>query len=206
MMHVLANGVEVRAPKLTFREIIEKKGFPFATRRFCCAILKEYKINKHVLLGVRKEESAKRSVYEPQVCVKGVKRYYPLLFFTNEDLKSFANVIEFHPLYYDLQGAFHPERRLGCMGCPLASVRHRITEFKNNPALLHLWLRSGMRFLETHPLSKSGKLYSDVKEMFVANLYRGVRDWNVGLFGNQANEIMNGLFGQIDLEKIRYHK
>lgn len=41
MMHVLANGVEVRDPKMTFREIIEKKGFPSPFRRFCCAILKE---------------------------------------------------------------------------------------------------------------------------------------------------------------------
>lgn len=61
-----------------------------------------------------------------------------------------------------------------------------------------------MRFLETHPYGRSASIFPSVVDMFVDNLYMGVRDWNEGLFGNQAHEILNGLFGAIDLEAIKY--
>ena len=42
--HCLDNGVEIIRPKMSFLNIIEKKGFPTRRARFCCEYLKEYKV------------------------------------------------------------------------------------------------------------------------------------------------------------------
>lgn len=59
--HVKRMGVEIRRPKNTFFQIIAKKGLPNRFTRFCCSELKEYKILDKSIIGVRKEESAKRN-------------------------------------------------------------------------------------------------------------------------------------------------
>lgn len=42
--HVRENNVEIVRPKETFLQLIERKGFPTRRARFCCQVLKEYKI------------------------------------------------------------------------------------------------------------------------------------------------------------------
>ena len=39
--HVKSKGVEIRRPKMSFLEIVKKKGMPTMRARFCCEILKE---------------------------------------------------------------------------------------------------------------------------------------------------------------------
>ena len=58
--HVLENGVEIKNPIKSFFQLVQKKGFPSFTRRFCCDYLKEYKILEVQVLGIRKDESTKR--------------------------------------------------------------------------------------------------------------------------------------------------
>ena len=68
--HAEEMGVEVVRPKISFFELVAKRGFPSRTRRFCCKYLKEYKILDKVIIGVRREESQKRTkIYvEPTQC------------------------------------------------------------------------------------------------------------------------------------------
>lgn len=97
--HVKRMGVEIRRPKNTFFQIIAKKGFPNRFNRFCCSELKEQKILDKSIIGVRKEESAKRNkLYnEPTAChwygkkteENHVEHIYPILDWTREDILAY---------------------------------------------------------------------------------------------------------------------
>ena len=67
--HCIENGVEIVRRK-SFAQVIQKKGFPNFTRRFCCRELKEYKILDRAVQGIRRSESTKRAkrYKEPTVC------------------------------------------------------------------------------------------------------------------------------------------
>lgn len=142
--HAKEMGAEIVQPKnYTFRQLIAKKGMPNRLRRFCCEELKEYKILDKVVVGVRREESRKRAerYKEPTICRvysknERAEHIMPILEWTTQDVAEFIEdrKIKCAPVYYDEQGKFHPERRLGCMCCPLASTKKRIEEFKKYPA------------------------------------------------------------------------
>lgn len=59
--HALDMGAEMIRPEKTFFQLVEKKGYPSRVRRFCCEILKEYKVLDKAVIGVRREESVSRS-------------------------------------------------------------------------------------------------------------------------------------------------
>lgn len=182
--HVKANGVEVLQPKLSFAELIAKKGLPSRMRRHCCGILKEYKVLPLAVIGVRRDESSSRALYaEPTVCrqyKKGdcAELYMPLLDWTVRDVSEFISVrgIRCHPLYYDEKGAFHPERRLGCIGCPLAYKKHRIEEFKQFPGMVRLYIKAAQKFLNEHPESHTLVNFKDAVEWFTFSLYCDTMD------------------------------
>lgn len=150
--HCKENGVEIMRPKASFLQLISKKGFPTRIARFCCEVLKEYKVLDYAVVGVRREESKKRAerYKEPEQCrvynnKDKARLYYPILEWTKDDIQEFANErqIKFHPLYYGKNGEFHPERRLGCIGCPLTSKEKRCEEFKAYPNMVKLYVRGG---------------------------------------------------------------
>ena len=178
--HVEEMGVEIIRPKLTFFQLVAKRGYPNRRRRYCCQELKEYKILDKVVLGVRKAESSKRSkmYQEPTACYYYRKKdyaelIYPILEWTNEDVEEFikARGIKCAPIYYDEEGKFHVERRLGCMGCPIASRKHRIEEFKKHPKLVRCYIRQGEKFLRDHDQSTPAKRYGDAYSYFFRNLF-----------------------------------
>lgn len=185
--HVLENGVEIVRPKMSFKQIVEKRGIPGRLRRFCCEVLKEYKILDYAVVGVRRDESvARKERYnEPEQCrvydnKEKARLYYPLLDFTTNDIEEFIDEmgIKCHPLYYDEQGKFHVERRLGCIGCPLITPRRRIEEFKSYPGMVKLYIRAAQKFLDTHPDSKIFEYVVDAYEYFVLNVYcKSVNDF-----------------------------
>lgn len=149
--HCRDMGAEVLKPRETFLEIISKRGFPNRFRRFCCEVLKEYKVYDRAVQGIRREESTKRAaIYkEPEACrlypgKEKVRVYYPILEWTLDDVARFIEErgIKCTPVYYDEKG-FHPERRLGCMCCPLMSLRARKEEFKKHLGMVKLYLRGG---------------------------------------------------------------
>lgn len=162
--HAEQKCVEIRRPYKTFAQLIAEKGMPNRQRRFCCDVLKEYKILNRVVVGIRREESPKRAdrYKEPSFCrVYGVDCYaeqiLPILEWTNLDVAEFIQdrKIQCAPIYYDEIGRFHPERRLGCLGCPLASREHRLSEFSSYPGMVKLYIRACMKFFATHPKSKA---------------------------------------------------
>lgn len=173
IQHARAMGAEVLRPKMTFYEIIAQMGWPDMFRRFCCKYLKEYKVLDRSIQGIRREESRKRAARykEPEYCrlyPKGEKAriYLPILEWTTDDVARFIDErgIKCAPVYYDGNGCFHPERRLGCMCCPLQSKKSRREEFKKYPGMLKLYLRGGQEFFDTHPNSK-------MRSRFDGNIY-----------------------------------
>lgn len=148
--HARAMGAEVIMPKESFFEIIARRSFPSRFVRFCCSELKEYKVLDRAVQGIRRCESVKRAkrYQEPELCrtyKKGekVRIYLPILDWSDDDVAAFIadRGIKCHSLYYDENGNFHVERRLGCMGCPLASRKLRLQEFKRRPNLVKAWVR-----------------------------------------------------------------
>lgn len=150
--HAKRQGAEMLRPEYSFRQLIERNGFPHRLRRHCCRFLKEYKVLDYSVLGVRREESSRRAerYKEPEQCrIYGngekARQYFPILDWTSEDIRLFAirQGIRFHPLYYDADGNFHPERRLGCMGCPLKYRKTRLDDFRQHPGMVKLYLGGG---------------------------------------------------------------
>lgn len=166
--HAKEMGAEVVRPKKTFFELIREKGLPNRFSRFCCGYLKEYKILDTCIVGIRKSESRKRAerYKEPTECKvyrkkDHVQMVYPILTWTDEDVAEFIQErgIKCHPLYYDENGEFHVERRLGCIGCPLMSRKKRLEQFSQHPKFLKQWIKSLKAYRDTHPTVKVVTFY-----------------------------------------------
>lgn len=218
--HCKENGVEIMNPTIRFFDLVAKKGFPTRRARFCCEKLKEYKVMDMAIQGIRRSESTARakrySSSDPIICrMYGSKKNHvnvilPILDWTDEDVAEFLEErkVKAHPLYYDELGNFHPERRLGCLGCPL-SPKSAIEDFKQYPNLLKAWLRAGLVWWETHPNTKSHQKFSDIYEQLVQDLFYRTHekfrlDFSDGLFqAKTARKFLEDKFGVSlsDLEK-----
>lgn len=204
MQHAKDMGAEVIMPTKSFFQLVADKGFPNRFMRHCCEKLKEYKVLDKAIMGVRKAESTKRNARysEPTECrfygskKEHVEAIYPILDWTDEDVVAFIKDrgIKLHPLYYREDGTIDPKRRLGCMGCPLASHKKRIEVFKMHPRWVKAWLLAGQKYRTNHPDTKTSQRYSSVYEWF----YRDV------FFESQADfeEFDNGLFGKPDYKAL----
>lgn len=179
--HAIEMGAEIIRPKTTFFKLIQQKGMPSRFTRFCCSVLKEYKILDVSVIGVRREESVKRAkrYVEPSFCriynkKEHVEQVLPILEWTLQDIAEFVEdrKLKLAPVYYDENGKIDYNRRLGCLGCPLASEKKRLEEFKKYPKLVKLWIRAQEVFRETHQDNKGVKLYGDVYENFYFELFK----------------------------------
>lgn len=180
LSHVISQGVEVLRPRVDFRHCIMRSGYPNRFMRHCCGELKEFAVEDYVLVGIRRCESRKRSeIYkEPEQCRvyngRGkVIQYYPLLEWTDEDVAEFIEErgIKCHPLYYDEDGVFHVERRLGCMGCPLSSKKKRVEDFIQHPKMVRFYIQCGREFLRLHPQSRIHDMYDGACSWFVGEVF-----------------------------------
>jgi len=214
--HCRDMGAEVLAPKQRFVDIISERGFPNRWRRFCCDILKEYKVLDRAVHGIRREESFKRAerYKEPEQCrlypnKEKVRVYYPILEWTLGDVARFIEErgIRCAPVYYDERGCFHPERRLGCLCCPLQNTNRRKEEFKRYPGILKLYLRGGAEFLKNKPEGVMAQKFDAdpykllLSHIFYENYEKYKTDLTGGLFPETAidpKQYMEDYFG-IDL-------
>lgn len=198
--HVISKGVEIIRPLETFAQLIAKKGQPNRMRRFCCEKLKEYKVLDRAVIGVRAEESAKRAkrYQEPTQCrvynkKERVEQVFPILDWTLRDIVEFAEDrnLTFAPVYYDEAGVLHPERRLGCMCCPLAYAKHRLEEFKKYPGMVKLYLRAIQKYRENHPQSKMAQTYTAYEAFAHDVFFYNKGQWDKvnqpDMFGNVPN-------------------
>lgn len=217
LKHVREMEVEILRPKDSFFHLIAQKGFPNRFSRFCCKILKEYKVLDKSVIGVRKAESRKRNerYNEPTQCryygskkeENHVEQIFPILNWTNEDVRDFIidRKLKLAPNYYNHEdgGKIDISKRLGCMCCPLKSSKKRIIEFQKYPKLAKAYIRAGQRFMDTHPDSITCKRYDNIYEWFTRDIfYSSDEDWNkvsAGLFGKpDFKKFLEGKFG-IDL-------
>lgn len=145
--HVKEMGVEIIRPKENFFQLIAKKGFSNRFSRFCCEVLKEYKILDKTVIGVRKEESrARKERYnEPTKCryygskkkENHVEQIYPILEWTNEDVRDFIldRGLKLAPVYYDTGGGKStlPEDSAAC-AAPWLQDASALSSFRSIPA------------------------------------------------------------------------
>jgi len=179
--HCREMGVTIMKPKMTFREIIEKKGAPSRFTRFCCEILKEYKVYDRAIQGIRRCESTARAqrYKEPEYCRtysknEKVRIYLPILEWTDADVEQFIRErgLKCAPVYYDGDGQFHVERRLGCIGCPLANANSRIASFKQYPKMLKLYITALKKFYQNRPDTVGARMWDgDPYKKMAADLF-----------------------------------
>lgn len=177
--HCKSVGAEILRPQKSFAQIVQSHGFPTRRARHCCDYLKEYKVLPVAVQGIRRSESVKRAVLyrEPIICRNyGSKRnkaqiVLPILDWSDSDLRAFINArgISLHPLYY-VNGRLDVSRRLGCIGCPLASD-NGLSDFKQYPKMVAMWIKNGLIWWNTHPSASSHKKFRDIYELFVHNVF-----------------------------------
>ena len=130
-----------QAEKPLVEKILDKGFPPLRQQRWCCEIYKEHKGDGRVLvLGVRKEESLKRSKRRMvETCYKnGSKRYVnPIIDWTTADVWEFIKSYELP--YCNLYDEGF--KRLGCVMCPMASGWVRRWEAERWPKIAASWKR-----------------------------------------------------------------
>ena len=185
--HAKEMGATIISPKMRFFDIVRMHSYPTRFSRFCCEILKEYKVHDRAVQGIRREESTRRAARykEPEMCrlyPKGekVRVYLPILEWTIDDVARFIDEqgIKCAPVYYDTDGTFHPERRLGCVICPLATDNGR-AGYKQYPKLLRQACNACGDFLKAHPDTNAAKRFRDGYElMFKRLFFKTMADWD----------------------------
>ena len=203
--HAQEMGCTIMQPRrYTFRQLIEQKGMPNRLRRLCCKELKEYKVRNVSVIGVRREESRKRAERYKEITEcrfygskkEYVEAIYPILEWTMQDVADFLQDrgIKCAPVYYDERGVFHPERRLGCMCCPMVSRKKRIEEFKKYKGMVKFYIRAQQKFIDSHPNSKLAKNHVSAIECFVRDVFcENAREFEL---------IKSGMFGEPDFKKF----
>lgn len=154
--------------KKSMWKLIEKKGLPTRTKRFCCEVLKEHGGEGRICItGVRWDESnnraKNRNAYEVLMrkkedtklfsdndegrrlfenCqLKGKRVVNPIIDWLEEDVWEYLNSrgIEHCKLYDE------GYTRLGCIGCPMSSNQEK--ELEDYPKFYDAYYRAVERFL-----------------------------------------------------------
>lgn len=177
--HAKEMGATIIRPAISFLDIIRKKGTPTRRARFCCEVLKEYKVYDRAVQGVRRDESTARAkrYKEPEMCRtyphgEKTRVYLPILDWTTEDVARFIEEqgIKCAPVCYDEAGQFHPKRRLGCIGCPLKSDNGK-GDFLKYPKLLKAVIRAEQDYLDTHQNCRAKAKMGDAYGVVFNNLF-----------------------------------
>lgn len=156
--------VELIKPRMSIFEMAKKKHLlPTMRFRWCCAEFKETGgVGKVTLIGIRKQESARRSKrnevelgnhkfsgnfdqwseHEEKMvaCVGGKDKILvsPIIYWTERDVWEFLNENGIpHCELYD-QGY----TRIGCICCPMSGYRQKIWEIKRWPHVKRNWLKT----------------------------------------------------------------
>lgn len=158
--------VELIKPKMSIYEMAKKKHLlPTMRFRWCCAEFKETSgVGKVTLIGIRREESVRRSKREEVsakikskrteesfdqwseheekmvACVGGKDKIIisPILHWAERDVWDFLNSIDIpHCELYD-QGY----TRIGCICCPMSSYKQKLRELERWPHVKRNWLKT----------------------------------------------------------------
>lgn len=156
--------VELIKPKMSIYDMVKQRGcLPTKKIRWCCKELKEMSgAGKVTLIGVRREESVKRSKRNEVemdnykfsgsfdqwsehrenmvTCVGGKDKIIvsPILYWTNRDVWEFLNSNDIpHCSLYD-----KGYKRIGCMLCPMSNYKQKIREIRDYPHVKRNWIKA----------------------------------------------------------------
>jgi len=143
-----------------FQKILEK-GMPTRRARWCCDAYKERKIKGVQVLGIRGDESPRRAKNWSEVSVHNntkSKSVLPIFTWSDDEVWYFikSRGIPYCSLYDE---GF---KRLGCIGCPMASLKNRTKEFERWPKYKQAWKKASDRNFE----NRTGTLQVDGREWF----------------------------------------
>lgn len=185
--------------------LIPEMGFPpNRFQRYCCSILKEYVgKNKFIATGVRWAESEKRKnnrgVYEvkkgvifnddndetrkqfEQCVLNGGRTVNPIIDWSDEDVWDYINSekIITNPLY------MCGNKRIGCVGCPLASKKERYRQFNKWPKYKENYIKAFERMLEKRKSKgKIDEIWTDGNKVFNWWMGEDVNQYTLDDFGN----------------------
>ena len=179
--------VELIKPKMSIYDMAKKKHIlPTRTFRWCCAEYKEMSgAGKVTLIGVRKEESARRakraeistnikgnrdeqtfdqwSEHEEQMvaCVGGKDKILvsPIIYWTEKDVWEFLNANNIpHCKLYD-----EGYKRIGCICCPMSNYKSKLRDIKRFPHVKDKWLGTIQYLIDNGYLNRN---FSDAETGF----------------------------------------
>lgn len=151
-----------------FRRLERKCHVPTRRVRWCCDEYKETRPPKGVtmLMGIRAEESPARAKNWGEAGThKRARRkvVLPILQWDSEFLWDFIRSRNLPMCELYAEGF----KRLGCVGCPLASRSNRLKEFERWPGFERQWKRSIKKVWDT----RRGTLQKDGREWFGSALF-----------------------------------
>ena len=158
--------VELIKPKMSIYEMAKKKHLlPTMRFRWCCAEFKEISgVGKVTLIGIRKQESARRakreeisanikgkraeetfdqwSEHEEKMvtCVGGKDKILvsPIIYWTERDVWEFLNANNIpHCALYGMGYT-----RIGCICCPMSNIRNKRKDIERWPHVKRNWLKT----------------------------------------------------------------
>jgi len=156
--------VELIKPKMSIYDMAKKKGcLPTQKVRWCCEEFKEMSgAGKVTLIGIRREESARRSKRNEVemnnykfsgsfgqwsehrenmvTCVGGKDKIIvsPILYWTSRDVWEFLNSNYIpHCSLYD-----KGYKRIGCILCPMSNYKQKIREIRDYPHVKRNWIKA----------------------------------------------------------------
>ncbi len=140
-----------RPPKHFFR-VLEERGYPLRTTRWCCQEFKEGGGEGRVkILGIRAAESSARAKrwkeltrWMPSKAVLASWCVNPILRWTDADVWQFIRERELP--YCELYDEGH--KRLGCIGCPMGGAKQVQRDFARWPVYERAWRRAFHRLWE----------------------------------------------------------
>jgi len=163
--------VEWIIPKRNFFTWLKRVGPPTKAKRWCCTKLKHIipKGAKHVVLGIRAEESYKRARRERIVYNSETKTvdYYPIFYFTEVDIWEYIKKEALsYPSLYD-EGF----DRISCVVCPFIC---------------------GSKLLEMH--RKGWKAFYDAFERACKVYFERKRDWYESVGVKSVEELLSAWY------------
>lgn len=164
--------VEMIKPKMSIYDMaIKKHILPTRNLRWCCAEFKEMSgAGKITLIGIRKQESARRSKREEisttikgkrteqtfdqwsehkenmVTCVNGKDKILisPIIYWSEKDVWEFLNNNNIqHCSLYD-----EGYTRIGCILCPMSNKRAKIRDIKRFPHVKERWIKTIKKLID----------------------------------------------------------
>lgn len=125
-------------------------GKPKATQKFAEEIGANYDVNRSGGLVMNMDNSPNRRLVEH--CYRTTSTMInPIIDWTDDDVWTFLQHYgcASNPLYQC------GKSRVGCIGCPLANAKHRISDFHNYPKYKQIYINAFDKMLEAHPNKES---------------------------------------------------